>query len=135
MEDITLVTGCTLANLWAAAAFMDIKPAAISQECTPFDDGASFVWTKGSRLSTHRNRQCIFIRGFRAKRTLIRAEPLPNECDNSIDGASRMIGHPTAPKVGGLPMWVDGERGMTIWFQYGDLLIGVLDYIAKSALI
>jgi hypothetical protein len=55
MEDIILVTGCTLAISWAAAAFVDTKPAAISLESTPSDDEASFVWIKRSGSSINRN--------------------------------------------------------------------------------
>src|SRR6266567_1347860 len=41
MEDIILVTGCTLANSWGVAAFVGNKRAILSLKCTSFDGGAS----------------------------------------------------------------------------------------------
>jgi hypothetical protein len=55
MEDIIIVTGCTLAKSWAAAAFVDNEGAAISLGCSPLENGASFVWTKNFGFSMHHN--------------------------------------------------------------------------------
>ncbi|KAI0270906.1 hypothetical protein BGY98DRAFT_231093 [Russula aff. rugulosa BPL654] len=83
MEDLILVTGCTLAKSWAAAVFdgtmsKDDNAATISLEARTSDGGkAQFVWRNicGS-VEFHHNdsniegpeNQCVFIRGFRAKR-------------------------------------------------------------------
>jgi hypothetical protein len=64
MEDIILVTGCTLAISWAVAAFVETKPAAISLESTAFDDKASFVWAKKSGSSIHRNSCPVRFSGY-----------------------------------------------------------------------
>ena len=49
MEDIILVSGCTLVTAWAAAAFVDNNlDSEITLECQPLaDSGATFQWHFG----------------------------------------------------------------------------------------
>ena len=46
MEDIILVSGCTLVTAWAAGAFVDSNlDSDITLECQPLSDsGATFQW-------------------------------------------------------------------------------------------
>lgn len=46
MEDIILVSGCTLVTAWAAGAFVDNNlDSDITLECQPLSDsGATFQW-------------------------------------------------------------------------------------------
>ncbi|KAI0285688.1 hypothetical protein BC826DRAFT_113392 [Russula brevipes] len=121
MEDLILVTGCTLAKSWATAAFCD--PTANSQvslSVQSHDDGrASFTWRSihGSVMNDnsrhdpnipHPN-QCVFIKGFRAKRAWFRtkliraaAEPLPDDPDNRDEDDIQVTSVPYAPKVSSL---------------------------------
>lgn len=48
MEELILVTGCTLVSSWAAAVFVDNNTEAeITLASTPLDnDDMSFVWSK-----------------------------------------------------------------------------------------
>jgi len=48
MEDLILVSGCTLVTTWGAAAFVDnAREAEISLATTPFPNGGgSFYWNK-----------------------------------------------------------------------------------------
>ena len=146
MEELILVSGCTLVTSWAAAAFVDNNmEAEISLASRPFNNGgASFVWGNIRGPVAHHNSrfdpvrsptyvssactdfflgcmvkqnppmipdQCVFIRGFRAKRVLfwtrpIRAgaEPLPDDPDNRRDDEIQVTRVPGAPKVGSLLM-------------------------------
>ncbi|KAI0265740.1 hypothetical protein BGY98DRAFT_537031 [Russula aff. rugulosa BPL654] len=88
MEDLILVTGCTLVTSWAAAAFdglmsVDSDAPTISLEARESDGGGDqFVWRNiRGNVEYHSSRfdpnvqgpqpqnQCVFIRGFRAKRS------------------------------------------------------------------
>ena len=67
--------------------------------------------------------QCVFIRGFRAKRVLFwtkpmraAAEPRLDDPDNREDDEIEVTRVPDGPKVGSLRLSVDGERNMTIPF-------------------
>ncbi|KAI0280738.1 hypothetical protein BC826DRAFT_1191391 [Russula brevipes] len=134
MEDLILVTGCTLAKSWAVAAFCDpIAKSKISLSVRPHPakDGRSiFTWSNihgsvmnnNSRHDTIKppSNQCVFIKGFRAKRVLFRirlmraaAEPLPDDPDNCDEDEIQVTSVPYAPK-------------------YRDPLVAVLDYIAEQ---
>ena len=143
MEDLILVTGCTLVTTWAAAVFIDHSMSAeISLASrTLSNGGASFVWSNGRGPIMHHNSrfdpvrppgscalactdvfllygkqnsstapdQCVFIKGFRAKRVLFRikplraaAEPLPDDPDNGGDGDIHVSPIPGVSKVRGL---------------------------------
>ncbi|KAI0285690.1 hypothetical protein BC826DRAFT_113534 [Russula brevipes] len=79
MEDLILVTGCTLAKSWAIAAFCDpTTKSKVSLLVQPHDDGrASFTWRNihGSVMNDNSRHdpnnpqpapnQCVFIKGFR----------------------------------------------------------------------
>ncbi|KAF8260476.1 hypothetical protein EI94DRAFT_1748313 [Lactarius quietus] len=135
MEDIILVSGCTLVTAWAAAAFVDNN---VDSEITLGsqqlgDSGATFQWhfARENRQSVAYNNsqerpdppqtQCVFIRGFRAKRIFLglytglraAAEPLPDNPDRRGDGEMQVTRVPNVP-------------------SYRDPLIGVLDYIAET---
>ena len=66
MEDLILVTGCTLAKSWAAAAFdgtmsRDSDATAVSLEARKFDGGgAQFIWrnNRGSVEYHHNDSVC-----------------------------------------------------------------------------
>ncbi|KAF8474352.1 hypothetical protein DFH94DRAFT_761689 [Russula ochroleuca] len=125
MEELILVSGCTLVTSWAAAAFVDNSmEAEISLASRTFaTGGASFAWNNiRGPVVYHNSRfdpqnphimpdQCVFIRGFRAKRVLfwtrpIRAgaEPLPDDPDNRRDDEIQVSRVPGAPKVSGPPI-------------------------------
>ena len=157
MEDLILVSGCTLFSSWAAAAFVvgtaeaKISPA----RRTLSDGGECFVWgnirgaverhdgninpvrslrivylacTDFSFSCEKQNPpatpdQCIFIRGFRAKRVLpwakpmrAKIEPLPDGHDSRRDDEVQVNRVPEGPKVGNLRLQVGGERNMTTRF-------------------
>ncbi|KAF8496689.1 hypothetical protein F5888DRAFT_1701790 [Russula emetica] len=136
IEELILVSGCTLATSWAAAAFVDnTMDAEISLASRTIGDngGASFSWRNMQGPVQHHNSpfdsdpqnppttpdQCVFIRGFRAKRILFwtrplqaAAEPLPDDPDNRSDDEIQVT------EVPGVP-------------NYRDPLIGVLDYIVE----
>ena len=154
MEDLILVSGCTLASSWAAAAFVyNTMEAKISlARRTLSNGGECFVWgnIRGSveyhdsnidpvrspgivnsacadfaLLCEKQNLpmtpdQCVFIRGFRAKRVLFwtkpmraAAEPRPDNPDNRRDDEIQVSRVPDGPKVGNIRLRVDGERLMT----------------------
>ncbi|KAN0121133.1 hypothetical protein V8E52_003721 [Russula decolorans] len=102
MEDLILVSGCTLVTSWAAAAFMDdTMDAEISLASRTFiNGGASFVWSNiRGRVLYHNSRfkpfhgeqnptmtqdQCVFIRGFRIKCVLFWTRPIRIESDSFL---------------------------------------------------
>lgn len=137
MEDLILVSGCTLVSSWAAAAFVyNTMEAKISlARRTLSNGGECFIWgnIRGS-VEYHDSNispqnppmtpdladQCVFIRGFRAKRVLFwtkpmraAAEPLPDDPDNDSDDVIQVTRVPDGPK-------------------YRDPLIGILDYIVEK---
>ncbi|KAN0136358.1 hypothetical protein V8E53_005726 [Lactarius tabidus] len=135
MEDIILVSGCTLVTAWAAGAFVDNNlDSDITLGCQPLGgSGATFEWHSargaGQSVVYHNSQeipdlaqtQCVFIRGFRAKRIFLglytglraAAEPLPDNPDRRRDGEMQVTRVPNVP-------------------SYRDPLIGVLDYIAEK---
>ena len=142
MEDLILVSGCTLVTSWGAAVFLDhgLEEASISlADHTLPNGGGSFVWGNINRVVPHHNsqlesvcplfascyhglifllsyqkdnssptmNQCVFIKGFRAKRGLpwlkrIRAaaEPLPDDPENDSEDEIQVTGLPDDPEVG-----------------------------------
>ncbi|KAI0246843.1 hypothetical protein BJV78DRAFT_1250814 [Lactifluus subvellereus] len=130
MEDIILVSGCTLVSSWAAAAFYDdTLDARISLESIGLPNGGADIrWGSdmvnpgvahhNSSGSTGAN-QCVFIRGFRAKRILFymklrgAAEPRPDDPDNRGEDEVQVMRVP------------DDSSSH-------DPLIGVLNYIAQN---
>ena len=148
MEDLILVTGCTLVTSWAAAAFddytMPVDTTSISLDAQKSDRGrAEFIWrnVRGNveyhnshfdpvrplgyvsrrkliSLSSYQSEekplprnQCVFIRGFRAKRSFFRtkylraaAEPQPDDPDNSRGDEIQVTQVPGVPKVRSLPV-------------------------------
>ena len=143
MEDLILISGCTMVTSWAAAAFLDnTLDAEISLASGLLSNiGASFVWGNiCGPVSYHNSRfdpvrcpdyciarhvltllslldgkqnpptmadQCVFIRGFRAKRILswtrrIRAaaEFRADYPDNLREDETQVSPVPGAPKVG-----------------------------------
>ena len=168
MEDLILVSSCSLATSWAAAAFMgNNMEAEISLASIPLGNGgASIIWSKSrgpvesrnSRLDQVRSPgyvylacadlfsllygkqpttqdQCVFIKGFRAKRSFFfgrriraAAEPQPDDPDNHRDDEIQVTQAPGVPKVSFL--FIVGRWIMT-WFQYRDPLSEVLDYIVE----
>ncbi|KAI0282668.1 hypothetical protein BC826DRAFT_274337 [Russula brevipes] len=131
MEDLILVTGCTLVPSWGVAAFVDdTVDAETSMTCQTFPDGeAKIAWHEtlpGAGVYQNscqgsgdlRNNQCVFIRGFRAKRVLSQigfqstARPLPEDPDRIREDDMQMTQTPDVP-------------------NYRDPLMGVLDYIAE----
>ncbi|KAI9450046.1 hypothetical protein BJY52DRAFT_207256 [Lactarius psammicola] len=134
MEDIILVSGCTLVTAWAAAAFVDSNlDSEISLGCQTLGGSANFQWhitRQTSQNVAHNNSQeranppqtqCVFIRGFRAKRIFLglytglraAAEPRPDSPDRRRDGEMEVTRVPNVP-------------------SYRDPLVGVLDYIAEK---
>ncbi|KAI0249449.1 hypothetical protein BJV78DRAFT_695952 [Lactifluus subvellereus] len=136
MEDIILVSGCTLVTSWAVAAFLDnTLDAEISLGTQAVENGgANFQWRIAGEISAGVERknslqqstgnpsqnQCVFIRGFRAKRILFytallkaAAEPLPDDPDNRREDEIQVTRVPEVP-------------------NYRDPLVGVLDYIAEK---
>jgi hypothetical protein len=145
MEDLILVTGCTMVTSWGAAAFVDHSQEAeisLAVQALP-NGGGTFDWSKIHRAVAYHNsrpdpvrypvcfachsltislshqknnspptlNQCVFIRGFRAKRRFFwtvpiraAAEPLPDDPDNSRDDDIQVTRLPNAPKVGSLPV-------------------------------
>lgn len=122
MEDLILVSGCTLVTSWAAAAFVDpTLNAEISLESRTLSNGGTdFVWSNIQGPVVHHNSrfdpqnspatldQCVFIRGFRAKRLFFfwtrvlraAAEPRPDDPDNRRDDEIQMKRVPGVPEVG-----------------------------------
>ena len=151
MEELILVSGCTLVTSWAAAVLVDnTMKAEISLASRTLSNGeASFVWSNNQGAVVYHNSrfdpvrslgyvylactdffwfhgkqnpptswdQCVFIRGFRAKRVLfwtrrIRAgaEPLPDDPDNRRDDEIQETGGSGVLEVGDRPMLVGGEK-------------------------
>ncbi len=138
MEDIILVSGCTLVTAWAAAAFVDNNlDSEISLGCQTLGSSATFQWhfaRQTSQSVAYNNSQervrrancvdsdvtdvlskvdppqtqCVFIRGFRAKRIFLglytglraAAEPLPDNPDRRRDGEMQVTRVPNVPSVG-----------------------------------
>ncbi|KAI0271317.1 hypothetical protein BC834DRAFT_1030811 [Gloeopeniophorella convolvens] len=155
MEDIILVSGCTVASAWAATAFVnEDMDAEITLSFQAFGAaGANFGWHVGQEsvqsVAYHNSRelvrarrrllrpracsggrgkpdppqnQCVFIRGFRAKRILgfftrarAAAEPLPDDPDNEPETGPAV----SVSRIPDVPAWRDP-------------LVGVLDYIAEK---
>ncbi|KAN0105286.1 hypothetical protein V8E52_011169, partial [Russula decolorans] len=103
MEDLILVSGCTLVTSWAAAAFVDDTMDAeisLAASRTLNNGGASFVWSNirgrvlfhnscfepfhGEQNSIMTQDQCVFIRGFRVKCVLFRIRPIRIEADSFL---------------------------------------------------
>jgi hypothetical protein len=142
MEDLILVSGCTLVTSWAAAAFVDPTiNAEISLESNTLSGGGTnFIWSNIQGPVVHHNSrfdpvrtpatfiqhaptffflfvfgkqnppvapdQCVFIRGFRAKRRFFRtipiraaAEPRPDDPDDRRDDETQMTRVPGIPNV------------------------------------
>ena len=55
MEDLILVTGCTLVTSWAATAFVDHRDAEISLAIHPLRGGESINWSKTQGSVLHHN--------------------------------------------------------------------------------
>ena len=142
MEDLILVSGCTLVTSWGAAVFLDhgLEEASISlADHTLPNGGGRFLWGNINRVVPHHNsqlesvrspltfcchglillrsyekdnssqtmNQCVFIKGFRAKRGLpwlrrIRAAagPLPDDPENDSEDETQVTGLPDDPEVG-----------------------------------
>jgi len=132
MEDLILVSGCTLVTSWAVVAFVDPSMKTdISLAVQPSKGGARFTWSNIHGIVAYHNshsgpdpplNQCIFIRGFRAKRILFRirpiraaAEPLPDDPDNLKDQEDEI----QVTRVSDPP-------------NYRDPLTAILDYIAEN---
>ncbi|KAI9452340.1 hypothetical protein F5148DRAFT_1289653 [Russula earlei] len=129
MEDLILVSGCTLVTAWGVAAFPDSTLDAevslrVNHAGTIFDwhqIRPSVVYQNSHQDPRHaRQNQCIFIRGFRAKRVLIwtrirgAAGPHSLDPDNTREDEIQVTRVPNVP-------------------SYRDPLIGVLDYIAEKS--
>ncbi|KAH9952622.1 hypothetical protein BC827DRAFT_240636 [Russula dissimulans] len=128
MEDLILVSGCSLVTSWAAAVFVDHGEISLAIHSLK-GGGENISWGNIRGTVVHQNSrfdpnpardQCVFVRGFRAKRVFfptrrIRAatEPRPNDADNSDE--IQISGVPDAP-------------------TYRDPLVGVLDYLAEVRL-
>ncbi|KAI9513321.1 hypothetical protein F5148DRAFT_1157714 [Russula earlei] len=123
--DVTLVTS------WAATAF--VHPSAdgeVSLVVRPARDGREdFTWSRSHSIVAYHNsetgpipppNQCVFIRGFRAKRVFFwtrpfraAAEPILDDPDNHHEDGIQVSRISNAP-------------------EYRDPLTGVLDYIAEK---
>jgi len=141
MEDLILVSGCTLVTSWGAAVFPDHElEAAISlADHALHNGGGRFVWGNINGAVPHHSSQlesvrlpvafcrhgliflpsykkdnsspmmsqCVFIKGFRAKRGFpwlkrIRAAagPLPDDPGNNSEDEIQVTGVPDDPEVG-----------------------------------
>jgi len=124
MEDLILVTGCTLVTSWGVAAFVD---SAQDAEVHLRFRGRNFDWREirpvvacqNSHPNNPHQNQCVFIRGFRAKRVFLwtrlkgAAGPLPDDPDNRREDEIQVTRIPDVP-------------------SYRDPLIGVLDYLSEK---
>lgn len=140
MEDLIIVSGCTLVTSWGAAVFPehDLEAAiSLADHALP-NGGGRFVWGNINGAVPHHNsqlesvrspvcvlspwtdfssyqkdnsspmmNQCVFVRGFRAKRGFpglkrIRAAagPLPDDPENSPGDEMQVTGVPNDPDVG-----------------------------------
>ncbi|KAF8474351.1 hypothetical protein DFH94DRAFT_695423 [Russula ochroleuca] len=141
MDDLILVTGCTMVNSWAAAVFDDYNAdAQVSLGSKILNNGgASFVWNNirgtveyhdsqldPSNTFVPQNR-CVFIRGFRAKRVLFWTRPMraaaEPDSDDSDDPETRRNSEIQANRV---PYVAE--------YPSRDPLSGVLDYIVEKCL-
>jgi hypothetical protein len=145
MEDLILITGCTLVTSWAAVAFLGRTATAdiclaqrpdksetsfrftntrgdVERHCSRFDPVRSprHVWSPYiyfpsffSKKNPNQNPdQCVFFRGFRAKRRPLffpkriraAAEPLPDDPDSSREDEIQVTQVPNALKVGSIPV-------------------------------
>ena len=140
MEDLIIVSGCTLVTSWGAAVFPehDLEAAISLADYALPNGGGRFVWGNINGVVPHHNSQlesvrspfpvlsprtdfsshqkdnsspmmsqCVFIRGFRAKRGIpwlkrIRAaaEPLPDDPENSPEDEMQVTGVPDDQEVG-----------------------------------
>jgi hypothetical protein len=152
MEDLILVTGCTLVPSWGVAAFVDdTVDMETSMTCQTFPDGeAKIAWhetlpgagvyqnsrqgavcclchvlasfAESDPKGDLRNNQCVFIRGFRAKRVLSQiglqstARPLPEDPDRIREDEMQVTQTPDAPNVRAYLLFCDGERITTSRF-------------------
>jgi hypothetical protein len=80
----------------------------VSFSCPVYSPGIDFLCCKKDNPPPD---QCVFIKGFRAKRRLFwtvpiraAAEPLPDEPDNSREDGIQVNRVPDAPKVGSPPV-------------------------------
>ena len=159
LEDLTFVTGCDLTSSWANAVFMnppwDVEVTLSVRPVTP--GTARFHWSDLNQLHNRLNSessgvrrldrrvvycvnpaksytQCVFIRGFRAKRIFnlkkieAFAEHQPDNPDNEPDSSLELVREPRVPGVSELSVQCS-TRLMSS--QYRDPLIGALDYIAE----
>ena len=142
MEDLILVTGCTLVTSWGVTAFVDrseTQEAEISLAVKTFSTGGErFDWSKMQGVVAYHNsqlnpvrflaafachllilslshqknnpqNQCVFIKGFRAKRRFFwtvpiraAAEPLSDDPDKGAYSGIQVTRVPDAPNVGSL---------------------------------
>ncbi|KAI0249456.1 hypothetical protein BJV78DRAFT_696637 [Lactifluus subvellereus] len=129
MEDIILVTGCTLVTSWAMGVFPD-KSQDVGISLKFEAERGNFLWDPNTinpgilrhdryQHPSESQNQCVFIRGFRGRRLLFytflkaAAEPLPDDPDNRREDEIQVTRVPNVP-------------------SYRDPLIGVLDYIAEK---
>jgi len=141
MEDLILVTECTLITLWAAAAFIGRSEKAktalvpqpqvssgpsiefrnfegdVARSCSYFDSvrffrsvsspAPIFILSYQKVNQSDTPNQCVFIKGFRAKRTIFwtkpiraEAEPLPDDPGDDREDEIQVTRVQDAPKVG-----------------------------------
>ncbi|KAI0280746.1 fungal-specific transcription factor domain-containing protein [Russula aff. rugulosa BPL654] len=126
MEDLVLVSGCTLVSSWAAAAFvystMEAKISLARRTLSSHNGGECFVWGNIRGAVEYHDSDinpCVFVRGFRAKRVLFwtkpmraAAEPRPDDPDDHRDDEIQVTRVADGPK-------------------YRDPLIAILDYIEE----
>jgi hypothetical protein len=150
MEDLVLVTGCTLATSWARASFDNLTTpvdASITLHAQRFvHGGAHFIWSNARGNVVYHNshqgpnveqplphNQCVFFQGFRARPRLFfkrrrwgtRAEPFPNCPDDDSDDDN--------DKDNGIHRrQIDGERSMTTWFRFRDTLFAIFNYMWRN---
>ncbi|SRR6266446_899202 len=130
MEDLILVTGCTLVTSWGVAAFVDsaqdaevllrfrgkvydwreIRPSVAYQNSHPVRPHNKSLFLlliffyHSLKNNPHLN-QCVFIRGFRAKRVFLwtrlkgAADPLPDDPDNRRQDEIQVTRVPDVPSV------------------------------------
>jgi len=100
MEDLILVSGCTLVTSWAVTTFDDNTGAEVSSKFqTPSGSRARFgsrevrpslTYQNGHQASSNlRQNQCVFIRGFRAKRVFSWTRPTGATGPTRVPGVYR----------------------------------------------
>ena len=140
MEDLILVSSRTLVTSWAAAAFVenDMEAEITLASRSLSNGGESFVWSKIRGPVEYRNSrpdqvrspsyvcsactdfllfkkeplldQCVFVKGFKAKRAFFRgriraaAEPQPDDPDNRSDDEIQVTRAPGVPRVSSIPI-------------------------------